>query len=301
MSGFSSSSGGKSPLSSQKNFGFFEGAKFKRAAMVVFALALLASLSACSEPANITSEPASASPSPAETASPEPTKTDEPVETPAETPEPTKTQKPQPTPTPEISFPPLATNSSGAYKFPQIVADRTSVKTGEPVYFKIVTSENVKSIRTVIDGVNGKIYTDFSTESGVRVWIARIYFTAGGNRKVQFRCTMTSGSTSLLTYPKLISVTFKYTAESTSKIISSGKTVTFTLKTPSAIDNVNVLVDGVKQKNVKTPDSDANGIKVWKINVTFFKTGDRSVTFEACAGTRVKATFPDPGIPIIVQ
>jgi len=61
-------------------------------------------------------------------------------------------------------------------------------------------------------------------------------------------------------------------------------------------------VDGENQ-NIKytEPASAEDGVKTWKIDITFFGLGNRVVTFEAYDGTKLIATFPDPGIPIIVQ
>ncbi|MDP2891683.1 MAG: hypothetical protein Q8O09_00915 [Bacillota bacterium] len=194
-----------------------------------------------------------------------------------------------------------AAAASPAYPF--VVPDKTRVLTGEAVNFKITTSVRVKKIQTVIDGVSGRTYTNFTTGTDVRNWQAKIYFTTGGKRKVQFKCTMLTGSTVLIpATPVIISVTFKYTATSTSKIISTGKTVTFTLKTPSSITSVYAVIDGVNQnKKFSKPYSDIGGIKVWKVPITFFKLGTRSVKFSACVGTSVKKTFPDTGIVIIVK
>ncbi len=155
----------------------------------------------------------------------------------------------------------------------------------------------------MIDGETGKIYKEFANDGDYRIWRVTIHFTVGGTRKVQFKCAMASGGTALIPDSRIrIEVTFDYSAESTSNTISKGKTVTFTLKTPSNIDTVYALVDGVNQKEAYTkPFSDEGGVKVWKVNITFFGLGNRTVTFEARDGTSVKATFPDPGIPIIVQ
>lgn len=155
----------------------------------------------------------------------------------------------------------------------------------------------------MIDGVAGKTYTQYTAENSFRIWQTRVYFTTGGTRRVQFKCiTASGGSVYVPGSPIKISVTFKYTADSTSKTISSGKTVTFTLKTPSSITSINAVIDGVKQKIKYTdPSSDNGGVKTWKINVTFFSLGTRSVQFEAYAGSTLKSTFPDTGIPIIVQ
>jgi hypothetical protein len=216
---------------------------------------------------------------------------------------PTMTPEPTISPTTAVSFPPLETDASGAYTYPQVVADKTSAMTGEPVNFQIVTSENVNKIQTIIDGDKGKVYTEYEKSGSVRFWRVTIHFTVGGIRKVQFKCTMASGGTVLIPEsPVKINVTFHYTAESTSKTITKGETVTFTLKTPDSIDCIYAVVDGVNQ-NVKftEPVSDEGGIKTWKVNVTFFGLGERSVTFEAYDGSSLKATFPDPGIPIIVK
>jgi hypothetical protein len=37
------------------------------------------------------------------------------------------------------------------------------------------------------------------------------------------------------------------------------------------------------------------------VQVTFFKLGERSVKFDACVDNKVKKTFPDKGITIIVK
>ncbi len=225
--------------------------------------------------------------------------------TPSPTAPPTPTPEPSPTaaPTIAVSYPPLATSESGSYSYPQVVADKAEAQTGEPVYFKIVTSDKVKSIQTIIDGDTGKIYTEHTKDSGLRIWQARIFFTKGGSRKVQFKCSMTTGGTVIIPKsPLKISVTFKYTAESTSKTITAGKTVTFTLKTPDTIDSVYAVVDGVNQDvKFSKPHSNENGIKIWKVNVTFFGLGERKVTFEAYDGSKLKQAFPDTGIIIIVQ
>lgn len=230
-----------------------------------------------------------------------------PTQTPEPSPSPTPTTEPTASPTPKptivVSFPPLATTDKGANVFPQVVADKTEAMTNEPVNFKIVTSENVNSIRTVIDGEEGtKVYKEYTTENGTRIWQTKIFFTKGGSRRVQFKCGMASGGTAYIPKtPVKITVTFEYTAESTSKKISKGKTVTFTLKTPDTIDTITSYVDGVKQEEYDEPDSNKDGVKIWKISITFFKLGTRAVTFEAYDGSKLKKTFPDPGIPIIVE
>lgn len=271
--------------------------KWCKTAAILAAAVLILAASACSGP----SPTVTSSPMPSATKTQAPTKA--PTPTPTPTPVPTNSPVPTPTPEPVISFPPLETSDAGAYTAPQVVPDKTSAKTNEPIYFRIVTSEKVKSVQTVIDGETGKIYTEYTKDTGVRIWQARIYFTKGGTRKVQFKCAMTSGGTALIPKnPVKISVTFEYTADSTSKTISKEKTVTFTLKTPDNIDSVYAVVDGVKQNIiVKKPDSEKDGIKIWKVNITFFKVGTRVVTFDACDGSKVKETFPDPGITIIVQ
>ncbi len=268
------------------------------AAVIVAIVFVLVSLSACSESAG---KPESTESAPVVEVSPSPVATPLPTLIPTEAP--TATLAPTPSPTPDVSFPPLKTNDDGSLSFPQAIADKTSVETGEPIYFKIVTSEKVKSIQTIIDGDTGKIYTNFTTDNGARIWQTRIHFTKGGNRKVQFRCNLTSGGKAMVPKtPIKIDVTFKYTAESTSKTISKGKTVTFTLKTPAAIDSVYAVVDGVNQDIVYTkPESESDGVKVWKVRVTFFKLGEREVKFNACTKKKVKKTFPDTGITIIVQ
>jgi hypothetical protein len=196
-----------------------------------------------------------------------------------------------------------AQEANAAVAYPFVVPDKTKASTGEAVNFKITTSARVNKIQTVIDGVAGRSTSTFSTGDQVRNWSAKIFFMAGGLRKVQFKCTMASGSTVLIpAKPVIISVSFKYTATCTSKTITKGKTVTFTLKTPSTINALEAVIDGVKQNTpFKTPDSDANGIKVWKVNITFFKLGERTVKFDAMTGTSVKKTFPDKALPIIVK
>lgn len=193
--------------------------------------------------------------------------------------------------------------AAGAASYPLVVPDKTSVSTGEPVNFTITTSVKVSKIQTVIDGEAGRSYKEFTKGQDVRNWKVKLIFTKDGNRKVQFKCTMSTGETVLIPKtPVTIKVKFKYTAESTSKTISKGKTVTFTLKTPSAIKSVYAVVDGAKQKIVYSkPESDKDGVKIWKVRVTFFKLGERSVKFDACAGGKVKKTFPDTGITIIVK
>ncbi len=268
------------------------------AAAAALAAALLLALPACSpqQTPEVTSTPAVslrtfAPPTPTPELTPEPS--------PSPTPRASTTPKPEPV----VSFPPFQVDSSGDYIFPQVVSDKTEAMTNEAVYFNILTSEKVNSVQTVIDGVDGGIYKDFKTDNGMRIWRVRIYFTNGGNRKVQFKCAMSTGGTAIIPKnPVKINITFNYTAESTSKNISKGKTVTFTLKTPSTIDSVDAVVDGVKQ-NIKCdkPESDEGGIRVWKVNITFFGLGTRSVTFQAYDGTNLKQTFPDPGLTIIVE
>ena len=240
-------------------------------------------------------------PTPVVTPTPTITPSPTPVPTVEATPEPTPTATPAPTPAPV--FPEMEKDDEGGYIFPQVVADKQSVMTGEPVYFKIITSEKVNSVQTVIDGETGKIYTDYDSVDGVRIWITRIFFTSGGTRKVQYKCSMATGGTVLIPKdPLKVDVTFDYTAQATSKTITKGKTVTFTLKTPDSIDSIYVVVDGVNQ-NIKYDEfeSSEDGVKVWMINVTFFGLGEREVTFEAHDGSKVVATFPDPGLPIIVE
>ena len=120
---------------------------------------------------------------------------------------------------------------------------------------------------------------------------------------MQFKCAMSSGVTVVIPKSRIrIEVTFDYTAESTSKAITKGSTVTFTLKTPDSIDSINALVDGVNQNlDITKPDTDEGGVKIWKVKITFFGLGNRTVTFEALDGTRVKETFPESGISIVVQ
>ena len=175
--------------------------------------------------------------------------------------------------------------------------------TGEPVYFKILTSNNVNSVQTIIDGEAGRVYSDYEKEGDYRIWRTKIHFTVGGTRMVQFKCAMTSGVTVVIPKSRIrIVVEFDYTVESTSKTITKGMTVTFTLKTPYNIDSIHAFVDGVNQNLIITePESDEGGVRVWKVKITFFGLGNRSVTFEAHDGTRVKATFPESGVSIIVQ
>jgi hypothetical protein len=268
---------------------------FRRAAALIAAAGLFASMSACSgQPA----QEETTSPTSVKTfAPPTPSPTPPPTEAPSPTPPPTRK------PTPVISFPPFEADASGNYIYPQVFVDRTEAMTNEAVNFKILTSENVNSIQTVIDGEPYKIYKDYVTDKGMRIWQTHIYFTNCGSRRVQFKCAMASGGTAIIPDKAIkISVTFDYTAESTSKEISSGKTVTFTLKTPDIIDSVDAVVDGVKQNiPCDEPDSEEEGVRTWKLNVTFFKTGTRTVTFEAYDGTKLKETFPKTGITIIVQ
>ncbi len=267
--------------------------KWRRAAAIILAVVLLAGLTACS------GSKAETSP----TATPPkvwPTVAASPTIDPTATPEPSVSSTPKPTVV--VSFPPMETDASGATVYPQVVADKDSALTNEAVNFRIVTSENVTKIQTIIDGETGKIYTEYETEGSVRIWRATIYFTVGGSRKVQFKCTMASGGTVLIpSAPVKINVAFNYTAESTSSTISKGKTVTFTLKTPDSIDYIYAVVDGVNQ-NIKytDPESSEDGVKIWKLNITFFGLGNRIVTFEAYDGSTLKATFPDGGIAITV-
>jgi len=220
-------------------------------------------------------------------------------------PPPAPTPTPEPSPTssePVVSFPPLETSETGACICPQVVADKTSAKTQEPVNFKIVTSEDVKSVQTVIDGEPGRVYTEYEKDADMRVWQTEIHFTVGGDREVQYKCTMASGDTVLIPDPPVtIDVTFHYKAASTSGEITKGKTVTFTLRTPAAIDTIYALVDDVNQ-NIAFTESDSNedGVKTWKVNITFFQLGEREIQFNACIGSEVQKTFPDPGIPITV-
>jgi hypothetical protein len=269
---------------------------WRKLASLLMAAALLAGTAACSgSEADVTPTP---SPTPIMTPAPP---TPSPTVVPTATIEPSVSHTPRPTPV--VSFPPLETDAAGAYKYPQVVADKSEALTGEPVYFKIVTSENVTKIQTVIDGETGKIYTEYETEGAFRIWRTTIHFTVGGTRKVQFKCTTTSGGTvKIPDSPVKIKVTFDYTAESTSASITKGKTVTFTLKTPDSIDYLCALVDGVNQ-NIKytEPAVSEGGVKTWKVNITFFGLGDRLVTFEAYDGSSVAATFPDPGIKIVVK
>jgi hypothetical protein len=273
--------------------------KYCRNSVIILSiLILLTAMPSCSGDVQESEQATTALPTVTVTAAPTPMPTTEPSPTDA------PTVTPEPEPTPEPSFPDLSTDTSGAYIYPQVVADKTSAKTNEPVYFKIVTSEKVNKIQTVVDGETlKKIYTEYTSDSNVRIWEAKVLFTKDGNRKVQFKCTLSTGGTATIPKtPITIKVAFNYTAASTSKTINSGKMVTFTLKTPSSITSVAAVVDGVKQNvPVKSPDSDNDGVKVWKYNLTFFKPGTREVQFNAYAGSRLKMTFPDPGITIIVQ
>jgi len=271
------------------------------ATVILLLAALLVSASACSQKTKGSegTEPSILTASP--TASPTA------VVTPAPTTAPTSTTTPAvsrtPEPTPNVSFLPFETDSAGTYTFPQVVPDKRSAMTGNPVYFKILTSKNVNSVQTILDGEPGRVYKDFENEGDFRIWRTKIHFTVGGSRKVQFKCAMASGGAAIIpNSPVKIDVTFDYAAESTSKTISKGKTVTFTLKTPDTIDTIYALVDGVNQKIAYTnPDSDEGGVRIWKIKIAFFGLGNRKVIFEAHDGSRLKATFPEPGIPIIVQ
>lgn len=270
----------------------------KITASVILSVVFLVSLCACSGG----SGKASTTPSPSEeTSVPTPSSSPSPSETPTSTPTSTPTQAPSPTPEP--SFGTLSTNADGTYVVPQVISDKTSANTGEPVYFKIVTSDKVNKIQTLIDRDALKIYNTYTTENGARIWNAKVFFTTGGNRSVQFKCSTTSGGSALVPQkPVKIAVTFKYTADSTSKTIAKGKTVTFSLKTPSSITKIFVVIDGVNQKIAFTePASDDSGVRTWKINVMFSKVGNRAVQFEAYTGSKLTATFPDTGIPIIVQ
>jgi len=270
-------------------------------AIVLFLAVLLVSASACSQKEDVAEE---TSP-PTLTASPTASPTA--LATPTPTAAPTATQPPAvsntPEPTPNVSFPPFETDSAGTYTFPQVLPDKSTAMTGDPVYFKILTSKNVNSVRTIIDGESGREYKSYEKEGDFRIWRTKIHFTVGGSRKVQFECAMASGGTATIpSSPVKIDVTFDYTAKSTSKTISKGKTVTFTLSTPDTIDTIYALVDDVNQDIAYTePDSDEGGVRVWKIRITFFGLGNRNVKFEAHDGSRLKATFPESGIPILVQ
>ena len=266
--------------------------------IVIVLITVLVTASGCSGESEGTP-----SPTPVLTPTLETTPSPTPLPTIETTPTPEITPSPTPEPTPAPVFPQMETDDEGNYIYPQVLADKKSAMTGEPVYFKIITSENVTKIQTVIDGETGKVYTDYVKGEGIRTWQTRIFFTAGGTRKVQYKCTMASGGTVLIPKsPLKIDITFDYTAEATSKSISKGKTVTFMLKTPESIDSIFVIVDGVNQ-NIEYDEfeSSEDGVKVWNINVTFFGLGERSVTFEAHDGSKVVATFPDPGLPITVQ
>ena len=270
-----------------------------RVLAVVLLAAALAAAQGCSE--DIPEQ--TPEPTPTVTLTPVTTPTPTPVQTVEPTPTPEDTPAPTAKPTPAPSFPDMETDSEGKLTYPQVVSDKQSAMTEEPVYFKIVTSENVSKIQTVIDGDAGKVYTEYEKGDGVRIWQTRIFFTNGGSRKVQYKCTMASGSTVLIPQsPLKIDVTFDYSAESTSSTITKGKTVTFTLKTPSSIDSIFVIVDDVNQNiEYDDPESNEDGVKAWKINVTFFGLGERSVSFEARDGSKVVETFPDPGLTIVVN
>ena len=267
----------------------------RKIASLLMAVTLLAGMAACS------GSEAEVTPTPSPTVVATPVATPSPTVVPTATPEPSVSHTPRPTPV--VSFPPLETDASGTYVYPQVVVDKDEALTGEPVYFKIVTSENVTKVQTVIDGETGKVYTEFETEGSFRIWRATIHFTVGGTRKVQFKCTTAAGGTVLIPDSAIkIKVTFNYTAESTSATITKGKTVTFTLRTPDSIDYIYAVVDGVNQNLKYTePASTEDGVKIWKVNITFFGLGDRLVTFEAYDGANLVATFPDPGITIIVK
>ena len=266
-------------------------------AAVLMTAVLLVSLAACS------GSEAEGTPTPSPTTIPTatPAATPSPTTIPTATPEPSVSSTPSSTPV--VSFPPLETDASGAYVYPQVVVDRDEALTREPVHFKIVTSENVTKIQTFIDGEAGKIYTEYETEGSFRIWRTTINFTVGGTRKVQFKCTTASGDTVMVPDSGVkIKVTFDYTAESTSAAISKGKTVAFMLRTPDSIDYIYAVVDGVNQ-NIKytEPASNEGGVKIWDVNITFFGLGNRVVTFEAYDGSSLVKTFPDPGIPIVVK
>ena len=279
----------------QAKLSLFSSRGWRKFAAIIMIIALLAAATACSE----SKDEATATPSTSAASTPATvmaSATAFPTATPT-------LVSSTPSPTPVISFPSIETDASGAYIYPQVVADKDSALTGEPVYFRVITSENVNKIQTVIDGETGKIYTEYEKDTGVRIWRATIHFTVGGTRKVQFKCTMDTGGTVLIPEsPVKINVTFHYTAESTSATISKGKTVTFTLRTPASIDYIYAVVDGVNQ-NIKytEPASNEDGVKIWKVNITFFGLGERVVTFEAYDGSTLQATFPDPGITITVK
>lgn len=272
-------------------------------ATVVLLTAVLLAVAACS-PSTMEveeTEPPTLTVAPTAITTPTAPPTLAPTTAPTTTPEPSVVSTPRPTP--NISFEPFDTDSAGTYTFPQVMVDKTSAKTGEPVYFNILTSSNVNSVQTIIDGEPGKVYKEFVKDGDYRIWRATIHFTTGGRRKVQFKCAMASGGTVLIPDSRIrIEVTFEYTAESTSKAITKGKTVTFTLRTPDNIDTIYALVDGVNQNTAYTePISDEGGVRIWKVNITFFGLGNRAVTFEAHDGSSVRATFPETGITIIVQ
>lgn len=188
--------------------------------------------------------------------------------------------------------------------YPLVVPDKSTVTPGQTVTFYVTTSIRVKQIQTMIDGVPGKKYTEY-TETDVRKWQVKITFTTPGDRKVQFRCTMNSGS--LVLIPKspvvihvLASTTYK--ASCTTKSCTSGKTIYFSLKTPDTITSVYAVIDGIKQTKIHSKViGNANGIKSWRVSITFFKLGTRTVKFVAVKGSTKMKTFPSAGLTITVR
>jgi hypothetical protein len=199
----------------------------------------------------------------------------------------------------------LPGNAAASVIYPLVVPSSYNAISGKPVTFHVTTSVRVTQIQTVIDGTSGKKYTEYTEGVGVRKWIVTITFTTVGDRKVEFRCKMTSGTLAMIPKsPVVIHVTSaaNYSATSTTKSLTSGKTVYFSVGTPSAIDKLYALVDGVKQTKIGTTViSDKNGIKKWKISIAFFKVGIRSVKFTAYTGTTLKKTFPSTALTLTVK
>ena len=199
---------------------------------------------------------------------------------------------------------PSSSDSATQAKYPKVTPDNTSISVGETVTFKVVTSQNVKKIQAIIDGNAGKSYTSYKTVSGLRNWTAKITFTAAGNRKVQFKCSMVSGSMVMIPSNAVVldvSSTTSYTVSPASKTINNGSSVIFILDTPASITSVYAVIDGVKQGTVSKPSSNSSGFKKWKVNITFHKTGSRNVIFKACAGSTVNKSFPDTPIAVTVN
>ncbi len=119
-----------------------------RCAAAVILIAVMLAAAACSQttPDAQVSEPPILTVAPTPTPSPTPTPTPSPTPTlpPTATPVPTVVITPKPTP--NVSFEPFETDSAGKYTFPQVLVDKKSTMTGEPVYFKILTSKNVNSV-----------------------------------------------------------------------------------------------------------------------------------------------------------